>query len=328
MKFLFGLGVLLIAGIHPQTQAGEDPQAWLERMGAAMSQMSYQGTFIYISDDRMETMRITHVIDEHGARERLASVSGPRREVVRDQSGLKWISGENEDVVADPQVNWPMFLDQSVRGLRANSEYYHLQLREQKRIAERMAQRLDIVAADEFRYGYSLWLEAGSGLLLQWQLNNTQGEAIAKLVFTELRMGSEVDESELKPHDGKERKVKAGLPASSPAASTSSTAAAPQWRASWLPPGFRMTANRAPAQGAGQASDLPLQHQVYSDGLASVSLYVEPLAGSAGAGVGLQELGTSHIFSLTSQDAVVTVVGDVPAITVERIAHSVSRNQP
>jgi sigma-E factor negative regulatory protein RseB len=324
MKFLLGLGFSLIIGIHPQCQAGEDPQAWLERMGAAMSQMSYQGTFIYISDDRMETMRITHVIDEHGARERLASVSGPHREVVRDQSGLKWISGEGESVVADPLVNWPMFLDQSVRGLKANSSYYHLQLRERKRIAERMAQRLDIVATDEFRYGYSLWLEAGSGLLLQWQLNDTKGEAIAKLVFTELRMGSEVDESELKPHDGKQRKVTAGLPSSSASASSRADASAPQWQAGWLPPGFRMTANRAP----GQASDPPLQHQVYSDGLASVSLYVEPLAGSAGAGAGLQELGTSHVFSLTNQDALVTVVGDVPAITVERIAQSVSRNQP
>ncbi len=320
MKFLLGLGFILIAGVHQQSLADDDPQIWLERMGAAMSQMSYQGTFIYISDDRMETMRITHVIDEHGARERLASVSGPRREVVRDQSGLKWISGDGEAIMADPLVNWPMFLDQSVRGLSAKSGYYHLNLREQKRIAERMAQRLDIVAVDEFRYGYSLWLESGSGLLLQWQLNNPQGEALAKLVFTELKMGSEVDESELQNRNGKVRKTKSGLPP----AITRSVASAPQWQAHWLPPGFRMTADRAPKQ----ATDKPFQHQVYSDGIASVSLYVEPLDSSAGAGTGLQELGTSHLFSLKNQDAVVTVVGDVPAITVEKIAYSVSRNQP
>jgi sigma-E factor negative regulatory protein RseB len=91
-----------------------------------------------------------------------------------------------------------------------------------------------------------------------------------------------------------------------------------------MPPGFRMTANPA----LKQSSEDHFQHQVYSDGIASISLYVEPLNGSAGAGSGLQELGTSHIFSIEIQDAVVTVVGDVPAITVEKIAYSVARNLP
>lgn len=313
-------GTVLLATISLKGFAGEEPQDWLQRMGAAMSQMTYQGTFIYISGQRMETMRITHVTDENGSRERLASVSGPRREVVRDQTGVKWIAGDDSDVMADPLVNWPMFMDQSVRGVNAQDAYYKLHLRERKRIADRIAQRLDIVATDSLRYSYSLWLEAGSGLLLQWQLNDADGDVLAKLVFTELKMGSEVDKSDLKNVPSTRTQVSSGLPVASAASINSTTG----WQAQWLPPGFRMTANRAP----GNEPASHFQHQVFSDGLASVSLYVEPFEQSAGVGLGLRELGTSHLFSRNVDDVLVTVVGDVPALTVEKIAESVSLAKP
>ena len=310
-----GAALLLSVSLSLSCLAADDPQAWLERMSSAMRQMNYQGTFIYIADGRMETMRITHVVDEQGSRERLVSVSGPQREVVRDESGLKWISAEAESVVADPVVNWPMFLQKSVPG---NSSHYQFKLGGQNRIAERTAQRLDIIPADNYRYGYSLWLESGSGLLLQWQLNDQQGEELAKLVFTELKMGSEVDLSELKSGSARMQQLTSGLPVGDAKAISK----AAQWQARWLPPGFHMTASRAPGQGPGDS----FQHQVYSDGIASVSLYVEPQESSSGVGLGLHQLGTSHIFSHEVDDALVTVVGDVPASTVEKIAQSVSQN--
>jgi len=321
MRFLASCaGAILLAAIALPSRAGEDPQAWLQRMGAAMSQMTYQGTFIYISGPRMETMRITHVLDEHGSRERLVSVSGPRREVVRDETGVKWIANEHAAVMADPLVSWPMFLDQSLRGVNPQAEYYQLQLANPERIAERETQRLDIVATDHFRYGYSLWLEAGSGLLLQWQLNGPNDQVLAKLVFTEIKIGSEVDRSEFRNASSNRTQVASGIPVA-PAKSTSTSA---QWQAHWLPPGFRMTANSVPGNGPQDY----FQHQVFSDGLASVSLYIEPFEHSVSAGSGLRELGTSHLFSRKAGEVLVTVVGDVPALTVEKIALSVSQNEP
>jgi sigma-E factor negative regulatory protein RseB len=314
------ISAVLLLGVFGKVFADDDAQTWLDRMGAAMSQMNYQGTFIYVAEDRMETMRITHVTDEHGERERLASVSGPHREIVRDQSGVKWISGDAEASMADPLVNWPKFLDQSVRGLSAHSDSYRFKLRDQKRIAERTAQRLDIIAKDGFRYGYSLWLESDTGLLLQWQLNDQHGEVLAKLLFTDLKLGSEVDTGELTDGPAQPRQVASGLPVGTSRPVSESG----QWQAQWLPPGFRMTANRTPGEG----QDSAFQHQLFSDGIASVSLYVEPFDPSSGSGLGLQELGTSHIFSRNTDNVLITVVGDVPAITVEKIAESVRRKLP
>jgi sigma-E factor negative regulatory protein RseB len=213
-----------------------------------------------------------------------------------------------------------MFLDQPIRGLASNSEFYKLKLRERQRIAELNSQRLDIIAMDPYRYGYSLWMEAESGLLLKWQLTDQNGEALAKLVFTDLKMGSEVDKSEFKHDKPEQEQVPTGLPVGA----AKSVSEKLQWQPGWLPGGFRITANRAPTQ----QSDRRFQHVVYSDGIASVSLYVEPVEKSAGAGLGLHRLGTSHVYGRKTDDVFVTVVGDVPAVTVEKIAKSVNLSNP
>ena len=79
----------------------DSPRDWLDRMSAAMSQMSYQGTFVYVRGDDVVTMRITHVVDENGARERLVSLSGAPREVLRDSSGVRWVLGDDQSVLED-----------------------------------------------------------------------------------------------------------------------------------------------------------------------------------------------------------------------------------
>ena len=95
--------LLILVGTSATAMAGDSGQAreWLERMTAAMSQMSYQGTFVYVRDGVVETMRITHVTDENGVRERLYSVSGPHREVIRDRKGVRCVLEDSAAVVED-----------------------------------------------------------------------------------------------------------------------------------------------------------------------------------------------------------------------------------
>jgi len=96
------LATLLLATVLP-AMAGSNSNAaqWLERMSAAMSQMTYQGTFIYVQGDEVETMRITHVSDQEGVREHLVSLSGLRREILRDSNGVRWVQGEDLQVMED-----------------------------------------------------------------------------------------------------------------------------------------------------------------------------------------------------------------------------------
>ena len=297
--------------------SNDDPGKWLERMSTAMSQMSYQGTFVYVQGDEVVTMRITHVAAETGVRERLVSVSGVPREVLRDSKGVRWVLGDDNSVLQDQGFNRTFFpqlpLDQQSQAQRS----YALKLGGVGRVAGQSVRKLTILPRDRYRYGYSLWLEEHSAILLKWELIDSNRKPLAKLIFTDIRMGAEVDRSELQPSSqlNKFRTVESRLPSGRGQVSSQ-----PRWRPSSLPPGFELTDHRY----FGQQESAEFEHLVYSDGLAAVSVYIESEGDSAEQHSGLSRLGTTHAFSRIGDGLAITVVGDVPAITVKLIAETVS----
>ena len=310
---VLSLGLSYISGA---AVAAEDAFQWLDRMSAAMSQMNYQGTFVYVRGDDVETVRITHVVDEHGSRERLVSVSGMPREVVRDAEGVRWISGDERTVMADSAANRPFFPELPLGNPSRATDSYQFRLDEVQRIAGHSGRRLDIVPKDEYRYGYRLWLETQSGLLLKWELTGLEGETLAKLMFTELKMGSEVDAAELLSTSrvaDTDRKT-ARLSSEQQAAGKPLI-----WQADKLPPGFRLASHRQQPVKQG----VVFEHLIYSDGIAAVSVYVESADDSAPLQLGLSKLGTTHLFSRELDGKVITALGDVPAVTVKLIGASV-----
>lgn len=315
-RVLAGALGLLLSALAPAALAGDDARIWLERMSAAMSQMSYQGTFVYVMDDDVATMRITHVADNGESRERLFTMTGAPREVVRDAQGVRWSSGEHREVLADPAVDRPIFFELSPNDAAQAADSYEFKLQGKDRVAGYIARRLDIVPRDTYRYGYTLWLETQSGLLLQWRLQDEEGDTLARLVFTELKIGSEVDRGELhsSSDDADPASFESGLPAESRVA-----ARPPSWAPDRLPPGFVLASHSVPDG----ATDDPFEHLVYSDGIAAVSVYVEDLEGKSGRAAGVRQMGTTHAWFGVVDDRFVTVVGDVPEATVRLIGEAV-----
>jgi sigma-E factor negative regulatory protein RseB len=310
---------LLLTGCACAAPANE-PQAWLERMTAAMSQMSYQGTFVYVQGDNVATMRITHVSDGDGVRERLFSLSGAPREVLRDSNGVRWVSGDDRSVLADSGFKRSFFPQLPLDQQDAADRSYELSLGGEGRVAGQRTRNLRVLPRDSFRYGYSLWLEAHSGLLLKWELIDSDGMPLAKLMFTDIRFGAEVDPSELNSTGDLRRfkTVESGLPVG-----RMGSKSAPRWKPARLPPGFKLTGHRL----FGQDGEGLYEHLIYSDGLAAVSVYVESSGGSEHT-PGSSRLGTTHAFTRLTGDVLVTVVGDVPAATVEFIANAVNPVTP
>ena len=294
-----------------------NPRDWLDRMSAAMNQMSYQGTFVYVRGSDVVTMRITHVVDENGARERLVSLSGAQREVLRDSNGIRWVLGDDQSVMEDSAFSRGIFPELPLDGEGPAGGSYVLKLGVQGRIAGRAARNLKIIPRDNYRYGYSLWLEMRSGLLLKWELIDSRRKPLATLMFTDIRLGSEVDPAELAPSSRLEkfRTVESTLPVG-----RAGSQGAPNWRPSQLPPGFALTAHRR----NGERDEAMYEHLVYSDGLAAVSVYVESQGDSRQPVEGVSKLGTTHAFSRVAEDVTITVVGDVPAVTVELIGNAVA----
>lgn len=313
----FWIALALCLGGQPGTTvAGEEPQQWLERMSAAMSQMNYQGTFVYVRGEDVATVRITHIVDENGSHERLVSVSGSAREVVRDAWGVRWIAGDEGQVLAKSSASPAFFPELPLDNAAQANESYQFLLEGQQRIAGHTARRLDITPKDQFRYGYRLWLEPQSGLLLKWELTGTSGEALAKLMFTELKMGAEVNPGELRSNARAENAApqEAVVSPHQPIST-----GRPNWQAKRLPPGFHLASHRQVQATA----DRLLEHLVYSDGIAVVSVYVEPADDNSVLDLGPSKMGTTHAYSHRLESEIVTALGDVPAITVKQIGESV-----
>jgi len=310
--------LLVLIGISQVSMAGDSASAreWLERMTTAMSQMSYQGTFVYVRDDVVETMRITHVTDETGVRERLYSVSGPHREVIRDRKGVRCVLEDSAAVVEDKVVASSYFPELPLSIIDGDSSGYRLETVGEARIAGHTARRVSISPEDRFRYGYDFWLEEQTGLLLKWVLFDDRHRPLAKLVFTDFAIGSAINLSELESDARAEDFVE--MKTFSPE-ETVVTQSSPRWQPTKLPPGFNLASysHKSGAEGV-------YEHMVYSDGLAAVSVYVEQNGIGAAVKPGISQLGTNNAFTRTEGDLQITVIGEVPAITVKSIANEIA----
>ncbi len=312
--------LLIFISVSSPLLAANPDQArdWLERMALAMSQMNYQGTFVYVRSNVVESMRITHVVDEKGLRERIYSISGPSREIIRDQKGVRCILKDSKSVVRDPVIARSYFPELPLSAIDDPASAYQLTVRGNARIAGQNTRRISITPKDVFRYGYDFWLDEQTGLLLEWVLKDSNRRVLAKLMFTDIVFGSDVDLDELESDSDAEDFVE--MKTLSPQ-KTVVTQSRPQWQPSDLPSGFRLI-----SYSHKKGDDDVFEHMVYGDGLAAVSVYVEKQGGTQQIKQGSIRLGTNNAYSRQRDGLQITVIGEVPAITVNTIAKKMVRS--
>ena len=298
-----GLLALLLLLCGP-LQAATGAEAWLARVAPALRQLDYQGTLVYVAGGRVETLRVFHRLDGERERERLVALSGPAREVIRDGAKVMCIGTGNAPVAYDLHQagRWSQALAVSeAAGLKG----YRATLAGDGRVAGYAAQVVDVAAADDWRYGYRLWLERESGLPLRVDLIGQDGLAIEQVAFTELQLGIRPADADLLPSDRRGLSPVTSLPPPE--------RNAPGWRVPSPPPGFALRAARFQPDGV---------QLLYSDGLASVSVYVERAPGGRLGGSRSQR-GAVHARSFWLDGWHVLAIGKVPAATVERFARDV-----
>jgi len=208
------------------------------------------------------------------------------------------------------------------------NDYYTLEELPVSRVLGRPARVILVNPKDQFRFGYRLWLDENTAMPLKTQLCDSKGQIIEQILFARLDMPENIPDSDLTPtvHTEGMRWVHQG------ASHDSASSALSAYRASELPPGFHLTVSGAQTLGG---ATTPATHLVYSDGLATVSVFVEaerdakpgtddkPATPAEPPMQGLARVGSGFAFSTVVQGHQVTAVGEVPAQTVEFIAHSV-----
>ncbi|MDP8983979.1 MAG: MucB/RseB C-terminal domain-containing protein [Pseudomonadota bacterium] len=318
-----------LALVLPAVSRGaEDPREWLEKMNRALATRNYDGTFFHLSDGRVETMRIVHRVRGGRVTERLLSLDGSGREFVRNNDELTCYLPDQHTVLVEPRQERGPFLGSLPQFGADVNEFYRIEALPNARVLGRATRVIVVSPKDQFRFGYRLWLDENTAMPLKTQLSDSRGQVIEQILFARLDMAENIPDSELTPAvrtDGM-RWVRQ-VPSHDSAPPTLAA-----YRAGELPPGFRLKVSGAHTLGD---ATVPATHLVYSDGLATVSVFVEAQRESApGADAkpstaaepplqGLARVGSGYAFSTVVQGHQVTAVGEVPAQTVEFIAHSV-----
>ena len=322
----------LLTGLPQCCLGGDDPREWLQKMNQALATRNYDGTFFHLSEGRVETMRIVHRVRAGRVTERLQSLDGSGREFVRNNDELTCYLPDQHTILVEPRPDHGPFLGSLPQFGADVNEFYRIESLPATHVLGRSARVIAVTPKDQFRFGYRLWLDEKTAMPLKTQLCDSRGQVIEQIFFARLEMPESIPDSDLAPAvrtDGM-RWVRQGP------SHDSASPALSAYRASELPPGFRLTV--AGAQTIGGAT-VPASHLVYSDGLATVSVFVEapqddvrpsgPVADPTASAPaeppmqGLARVGSGFAYSTIVQGHQVTAVGEVPAQTVEFIAHSV-----
>ena len=300
-----------------QADANKEAMSWVQKMSSAMQDLSYQGRFVYLHNNQLESMSILHVNDSQGKRERLVSLNGEAREILRDNNNLTCVWPSSRQVVVDqssPSNVSPIWIPEDVDRL---GKFYAFKLAGQDRVADHPAVVISIDPKDEFRYGMRVWIHENNGLLLQSQLFDEQGQASEQVMFTEIAILSNGEQKSFKVLP----EIDSGyaLIRSHSGNGDSQQPADTNWQIEKLPQGFWIeSAFRKKMMNSSDCT----QQMILTDGMASVSVFIEKNSDQGLSGE--SSMGAVNAFGTTYKDYSITAIGEVPAKTVKQIALSMA----
>jgi sigma-E factor negative regulatory protein RseB len=286
-------------------------EQWLQVVQQAARRLDYSGTMVYQQGTEVRMSRIVHVFDGKVSHERLQPMDGRPREFIRNADEVKCLIPEARRVVIERKSRAESFPGLAATAASELLQNYSVKVVGRERVGGFDCQVLEIQPRQGDRYGYRLWVDRASGLLLRSQTLNERGDVLEQMAFADVRIGG-VDREQLKPSwttDGWKVDEAAHRPVDLKEQG---------WRLA-PPSGFKAlyTVRRPMASG-------PALQAVYSDGLASLSVFIEP-ASASGASEALPARGPINAYARRVGDAMVTVVGEVPAETARSVALAAER---
>jgi sigma-E factor negative regulatory protein RseB len=284
-------------------------------MNHALTARNYIGVFTHNHGGRVETLRIIHRVRGNDVSERLLSLDGPGREFIREGNELTCYFPDKHSVLVEQRAPDGPLLGALPAIGDSDSLVYEIRGGERERLLGRTTHVVELQPRDEYRYGYRLWIDEQTSMPLKTQLCGASGEVIEQIVFSNIDMPERIPDSMFKPQVDASNYT--WLRADRKPVNTSTSAL---WEAMKLPPGFWMATRSLQAM---PGSSEPVAHLVFTDGIASVSVFVEPRKADSRPAEGPARVGSSSAFSTVVDGHQVTAVGEVPPTTVEFIANQV-----
>jgi sigma-E factor negative regulatory protein RseB len=305
LSFLLSVGVAI----------GAEPGEWLERMNKALTTRNYIGVFTHNQGGRVETLRIIHRVRGRDVSERLLSLDGPGREFIRQGDEVTCYFPDKKTVLVERRApDGPLLGALPALG-ESDAHVYEIRGGERERLLGRTTRVVALKPRDEYRYGYRLWIDEQTSMPLKTQLCGASGEVREQIVFSNIDLPERIPDSMFKPQV--DASTYRWLRADRQLALNSTPAL---WEAMKLPAGFRMQTRSVQAL---PGSSEPATHLVFTDGVASVSVFVEARKPDSKPSEGPARVGSSSAFTTVVDGHQITAVGEVPPNTVQFIATQV-----
>jgi len=301
---------LLLGGWFVVPANADEAQDWLTRLGQAEQTQSFHGTFVYERNGSFSTHNIWHRVQDGKVRERLLQLDGSAQEVVRIDGHTQCVSGTLIAGLGESPKSAARALDP-----QKLKNWYDLAVIGKSRVAGRAAVIVSLTPRDQHRYGFELHLDKETGLPLKSLLLNDKGQLLERFQFTQLDTADVPSDKDLQA--GPDCKTVSLEPDKAEALKTAEV-----WHSDWLPPGFELSSSssRKDPETKTQVSSL-----MYDDGLARFSVFLEPLNGATVTDTRTQlgpTVAVSRRLTTPQGEIMVTVVGEIPIGTAERIALS------
>ena len=296
----------------------EEVQRWLEKMQHAAHMVNYEGTFVYGQQGQLSSMRIIHRVTPEGEQERLISMDGTGREVIRDGNKVTCYLPDSNAVVVEKSRQTKQFPPEFPMKLDELKDYYTFSLMGSSRVAGHLTQGIKILPKDSYRYGHHLWVEKKTGLLLKTHLLDEHNKPIEQFVFTQVSFLDQIPDEQLVPAMDTQQFTWYEANDSSDKANKEE----PDLNIAWLPGGFKQDMKRMQKMPTG---GMPVKHMMFSDGLSSVSIFIEEDVQHDPANLmGGSRMGGINAHGRRLDDYHVTVVGEVPHLTVQKICDAIT----
>lgn len=306
-----------------QGAVGEKPASrsltdWLSRMHEASHQRAYQGTLVVTAGTNMSASRIWHVCDGVQQMERVETLTGAPRTTIRRNSDVITFAPDSKTAWVEKRESLGLFPAFLRTPSNAIPEHYDVRETGTDRVAGHPTDRLEIVPRDALRFGYRIWAEQKTGLVVKMQTLGEQGAVLEQMAFSELQLNAPVRMESLKRQMADTRGYEVQKPNMK-----KTTAEAEGWRLKEAVPGFAsMSCHTRGSPGGLEPASM---QWVFSDGLASVSLFVETFDPQRHGSEKSAAAGATHSFSRRLDGYWITALGEVPPATLRRFALSLER---
>jgi sigma-E factor negative regulatory protein RseB len=301
----------------PEAKPGErSVSEWLMRMHEASRQRSYIGTFVVSSNSgAMSSARIWHACDGQQQVERVESLTGAPRTTLRRNEEVVTFLPDARAVRIEKRETLGLFPDLLKSSETRIPEFYAARQVGHERVAGFDADVVQLAPKDNLRFGYRIWSEKKTGLVVKLQTLDVEGNVLEQAAFSELQLDAPVRMDKL----AQMMAVPEGWRVDR-AEAVKTTAAAEGWSLRAPVAGFKpMSCYKRPPEGVMQ--------WIFSDGLGSVSLFVEAYDRQRHQQEGLFASGATHTLTRRIQDWWLTAVGEVPPQTLKAFAQSLERRK-